>query len=108
MKFCTCPGCRVPVCVVTDALVDFFYHHYPITSNHFCFLERSSEALEYHLVCPCVLMWVDPDDMAQDLVLFYEELEDKKNLRVALRSWVVHEQIQAGRRVGWVPHAGLL
>jgi len=94
MEFRTCPDCRVRV---TDALIDFFYHHYPIASNHSCFLERSSEALEYHLVCPCVLMWVDPDDMAQDLVVFYEEMEDKKNLRAALGSWVVHKQIRAGR-----------
>jgi len=36
------------------------------------------------------------------------EERDKQNLRAALRSWVVNEQIRAGRRVGWVPRAGLL
>jgi len=108
MEFRRCPDCRVRVCDITDALIDILCHHYPIASNDSCFLERSSEALKLHLVCSCVLLWVDPDDMAQDLVVFYEEIEGKQNLRAALGSWVVHEQIRVGRRVGWVPRADLL
>jgi len=52
-----------------------------------------------------ITMIFDPEELGRELAPFYDGVFDAAGIRSAVGSWVLHEQIQSGHRVGWVPRA---
>ena len=50
-------------------------------------------------------MIFDPDELGRELAPFYDGVLDAAGIRSAVGSWVLHEQMESGHRVGWVPRA---
>jgi len=91
-----------------EALLDFLHREYPLAACHPLLGECTRKGMAYHLMAMDVVITMvnDPDELERDLKPFYNGVVKAVGKRSAVASWVLHEQIEAGHRVGWVPRAG--
>jgi len=90
-----------------DAFLDFLPREYLLAACHPLASERTRVGMMDHLMAMDVVitMIFDPDELGRELAPFYDGVFDATGIRSAVSSWVLHEQIESGHRVGWVPRA---
>jgi len=91
-----------------DFLLDFLHREYPLAACHPLLEECTRKGMLYHVMAMDIVITMihDPDELGRDLAPFYAGVVDAGEIQAAVGSWVLHEQIGAGLRVGWVPRAG--
>jgi len=91
----------------SDALLNFLHREYPLAACQPLLQERTRVCMMDNLLAMDIVITMieDPDELGKVLAPFYDGVVDVGGMRSALGSWVLHEQIAAGHRVGWVPRA---
>jgi len=90
-----------------DAFLEFLHREYPLASYYPLASQRTQVGMMDHLMAMDVIitMIFDPDELGRELAPFYDGGLTAAGIRLAVGSWVLHEQIASGHRVGWVPRA---